>query len=247
MKKRSCLLQLLATFHSWAKARNDSRKVDVILIDFTKAFDSVPHQRLLVKFRGYGISGNLLSWLSDFIVGRKQRVSFRGHFSPWTSVTSGVPQGSVLGPVLFLAYINDITTGERSSMRLFADDSKVYRVIYDENDENQLQSNLNTLQKWSENWQLRFHPAKCEGLRITHARDFTSYPYKLSGCTLQSVTETVDLGVSLTSNLSRNTQTQTIVNKANKIVGFLIKRNVGPGNKEVFSRLYKALVIPILN
>ena len=86
---------------------------------------------------------------------------------------------------------------------------------------------------------------KCEVLHVTHARDHTSYPYKLSGCTLQSVTETVDLGVSLTSNLSRNTQTQKVVNKANKIVGFL-KRNVGLGNKEVFSRLYKALVIPIL-
>ena len=80
---------------------------------------------------------------------------------------------------------------------------------------------------------------------VTYVRDHTSYPYKLSGCTLQSVTETVDLGVSLTSNLSWNTQTQKVVNKANKIVGFL-KRNVGPGNKEVFSRLYKALVIPIL-
>ena len=91
-----------------------------------------------------------------------------------------------------------------------------------------------------------FHPDKCEVLRITHARDFTSYPYELSGCTLQSVSETVDLGVSLTSNLSWNIQTQTVMNKANKIVGFL-KRNVGPGNKEVFSRhQYKALVIPIL-
>ena len=81
MKKRSCLSQLLDTFHSWVEARNSSRKVDVTLLDFTKAFDSVPHQRLLVRMRGYGISGNLLSWLSDFIIGRKQRVSFRGHFS----------------------------------------------------------------------------------------------------------------------------------------------------------------------
>ena len=99
------------------------------------------------------------------------------------------------------------------------------------------------LQKWSENWQLRFHLDKCEVLRVTHARDHTSYPYKLSGCTLQSVTETVDLGVSLTSNLSWNTQTQKVVNKANEIVGFL-KRNVGPLNKEDFARLHKALVIP---
>ena len=85
---------------------------------------------------------------------------------PWTMVTSGVPQGSVLGPVLFLAYINDITTGVRSSMRLFADDSKVYRIIYGENDEKQLQCDLNTLQKWSENWQLRFHPDKKKNVRF---------------------------------------------------------------------------------
>ena len=131
-------------------------------------------------------------------------------------------------------------------MRLFADESKVYRIICDENDEKQLQCDLNKLQKWSENWQLRFHPdIECEVLRVSHARDHTSYPYKFSGCTLQSVTETVDLGVSLTSNLSWNTQTQKVVNKANKIVSFL-KRNVGAGNKEVFSRLYTALVIPIL-
>ena len=227
------------------QSKKCSHKVDVTLLDFIKAFDSVPHQRLLAKLKGYGIGGNLLNWLTHFIVGRKQRVSFSGHFSPWTMVTSGVPQGSVLGPVLFLAYRNDITTGVRSNMRLFADDSKVYRIIYDENDEKQLQCDLNTLQKRSENWQLRFHPDKCEVLRVTNARDHTSYPYKLSGCTLQSVTKIVDLGVSLTSNLSWDTQTQKVVNKANKIVGFL-KRNVGPGNKEVFSRLYKALVIPIL-
>ena len=131
MKKRSCLSQLLNTFHSWAKARNDSHKVDVILLDFTKAFNSVPHQCLLAKLKGYGIGGNLVNWLTHFIVGSKQRVSFRGHFSPWTMVTIffGVPQGSVLGPILFFAYMNDITTGIRSSMHLFADDSKVYGLF----------------------------------------------------------------------------------------------------------------------
>ena len=192
MKKRSCLSQLLDTFHSWAKARNESHKVDVILLDFTKALCS--SSASLGEVEGIWNWWKSLNWLTNFTVGRKQRVSFRGHFSPWTMVTSGVPQGSVLGPVLFLAYINDITTGVRSSMRLFADDSKVYMIIYGENDEKQLQCDLNTLQKWSKNWQLRFHPAKCEVLRVTHARDHTSYPYKLSGCTLQSVTETVDLG-----------------------------------------------------
>ena len=82
MKKRSCLSQLHDIFHSWAKARNDTHKVDLILLDFTKAFDSVPHQRLLAKLKGYAIGGNLLNWLAYFIVGWKQRVSFHGYFSP---------------------------------------------------------------------------------------------------------------------------------------------------------------------
>ena len=151
-----------------------------------------------------------------------------------TVIWSGCILGSlrsVLGPVLFLAYINDITTGVRSSNVPVCDDRKVYRIIYNEKDEKQLECDLNMLQKWNENWQLRFHPDKCEVLWVTHARDHTSYPYKLSGCMLQSVTKTVDLGDSLISNLSWKTQMQKVVNKANKIVGF-IKRNVGPGNKE---------------
>ena len=130
---------------------------------------------------------------------------------------------------------------------------KVCRIFYDENDEKQLQCDLNTLQKWTVNWLATsfFWPWQMWGSTCYPCeRSGTSYPYKLSGCTLQSVTKTVDLEVIWrcfwrTSNLSWDTQPQKVVNKANKIVGFL-KRNVGPGNKEVFSRLYKALVIPIL-
>ena len=185
--------------------------MDVILLDFTKAFDSVPHQRLLVKLKGYGIGGNPLNLLADFITDRKQRVSFRGYFLPWTKVTSGVSKGSVLGSVLFLAYINDITTGFQVKHAPVSDDSKVYRTIYDENDEKQLQFDLNTLQQWSENWQLRFHPDKCGVLRITHAKDhILGIPKGSPGYTLQPVTKTVDLGVSLTSTLSWNTQTQKL-------------------------------------
>ena len=145
-----------------------------------------------------------LSWLTYFIVGRKQRVSFRGHFSPWTMVTSSVPQGTVLGPVLFLAYINDITAGVRSSMRLFADDSKVYRIIYDENDEKQLQCDLNTLQKWSENWQLRFTLTNVR-FYVLPMREIMLAILTSSLVVLFSVSpKRLIWGVSLTSNLSWN-------------------------------------------
>ena len=145
-----------------------------------------------------------LSWLTYFIVGRKQRVSFRGHFSPWTMVTSSVPQGSVLGPVLFLAYINDITAGVRSSMRLFADDSMVYRIIYDENDEKQLQCDLNTLQKWSENWQLRFTLTNVR-FYVLPMREIMLAILTSSLVVLFSVSpKRLIWGVSLTSNLSWN-------------------------------------------
>ena len=131
-------------------------------------------------------------------------------------------------------------------MRLFADNSKVYRIIYDENDEKQFQCDLNTLQKWSENRQLRgfilinvrFYILPMREILLAIYTSYLAVRFSLSP-------KRLIWGVSLTSNLSRNTQTQTVLNKANKIVGIL-KRNVGLGNKEVFSRLYKALVIPIL-
>ena len=133
------LQKILLTLHEGHQGIDKTRcraRDSVFWPGIDREIKSVPHQRLLAKLKGYGIGGNLLNWLTHFIVGRKQRVSFRGHFSPWTMVSFGVPQGSVLGPILFLAYINDITSGVRSSMRLFADDSKVYRIIYNETTRN---------------------------------------------------------------------------------------------------------------
>ena len=131
LRGRSTATQLLSTFNDWAKSRNLSIPTDVIFLDLAKAFDSVPHERLLLKLKSNGIDGSLLNWLRHFLVGRKQRVVVRGSCSDWSRVTSGTPQGTILGPLLFLLYINDITECISSTVKLYADDTKIYREISD--------------------------------------------------------------------------------------------------------------------
>ena len=122
----SCETQLISAVNDWAKCINSRSQTDVILLDFSKAFDSVPHQRLLLKLDYYGICGKTAAWIKAFLSNRSQVVSVNGSHSSSRPVPSGVPQGSVLGPVLFLLYINDITEHIQSTMRLFADDSIIY-------------------------------------------------------------------------------------------------------------------------
>ena len=163
MKGKSCLSQLLTVFHDWAHNRNSGLPTDVVFLDFTKAFDSVPHERLLLKLHAYGIREPLLSWVRSFLTNRQQRVVLRGHYSSWTAVVSGVPQGTVLGPILFLIYINDITRNVESQSKLFADDMKVYRALRNVHEDTQiLQDDLNALEQWITDWQLSVNTTKCE-------------------------------------------------------------------------------------
>nr|VZI00046.1 unnamed protein product [Spirometra erinaceieuropaei] len=163
---RSCLSNLLYCLEQWTRAIDEGNVVHVAYIDFKKAFDSVPHQRLLHKLSRIGVRGKLLKWIENFLVGRSQTVRLGGQHSAEVTVTSGVPQGSVLGPILFLIYIDDCIHGLDCKIAMFADDIKLWTVIRNEDDEANLQANLDRLEKWSGHWLLPFNVTKCNILRI---------------------------------------------------------------------------------
>ena len=175
LKGKSTLAELLS-YHHWCSTRKSSKVTNVIFLDLSKAFDSVPHERLLLKLNRHGIDGPLLLWFSNFLENRQQRVTIRGTFSTWSPVTSGVPQGTILGPTLFLLYANDIPNVVTSSIKMFADDTKIYREINNAEDSSALQSDLDCLENWTRSWQVRFNPLKCEVMIITHKQDKSKHP-----------------------------------------------------------------------
>ena len=140
---RSCETQLLSFVQELAANSDKNIQTDLIIMDFAKAFDKVPHQRLLYKLKFYGIKNQTLTWISAFLSNRTQTVVLDGESSDIAPVTSGVPQGTVLGPVLFLVYINDLSEYMKSSqLRLFADDSIIYKTIKSQKDCDSLQEDL---------------------------------------------------------------------------------------------------------
>ena len=241
----SCETQLITTIHDWAKSINVCRQTDAILLDFSKAFDSVPHQRLLLKLDYYGISGNLLLWIKAFLSNRSQFVSINGTQSSPKPVLSGVPQGSILGPVLFLLYINDITNCINANLRLFADDCILYSEIQSSQDCLSLQNDLDQLSSWSESWQLNFNVKKCYHLGITCKKFPTLFQYTLNGLHISKVNSTRYLGVTISSNLSWNTHVDNICKNANSTLG-LLRRVLGGCSHKVKDTAYRTLVRPKL-
>ena len=166
-KKRSCESQLVTTIQGIAsKLRTGRDQVDVILLDFAKAFDKVPHQRLLHKLNFYGVRNENLHWVESFLTNRKQRVLLDGKESSQADVTSGVPQGTVNGPLYFLAFINDLPECTLSDTHLFADDGLLFREIRTDKDAEALQKDLQSLEKWEDEWQMKFYPEKCQVIHI---------------------------------------------------------------------------------
>jgi hypothetical protein len=214
-------------------------------MDFSKAFDMVPHQRLLAKMDHLGIRGSTKSWIESFLTTRQQRVIIDGQSSSSSSVVSGVPQGTVLGPLLFLAYINDLPDNVTSNVRLFADDLILYRPINTPQDCDKLQDDINSLCNWERTWQMKFNTAKCFIMHVTHKQNIFPHQYHMGSSVLQKVDHHPYLGVELSSKLSWATHITQTVNKSNSILG-LLKRNLwncSPRTKEI---AYKTLVRPRL-
>ena len=196
-KNRSCVSQLIITLKDFADTLKNKEQTDAILLDFSKAFDKVDHLGLISKLEHYGIRGPLLEWTSSFLIGRKQCVVVDGKASTPTDILSGVPQGTVLGPLFFLVYINDISKNLSvgTKIRLFADDSLLYRTIRSPKDCEILQNDLNNLQKWEKLWKMEFHPGKCHLLQITNKNSPIHFNYKIHNTLLTKVDCAKYLGI----------------------------------------------------
>ena len=241
--RRSCLTNLLDFFHDVYKAYDESRAVDIIYLDFQKAFDTVPHKHLISKIENHGIRGNTQKWLQDWLTDRKQRVVINGKESEWRNVISGVPQGSVLGPVLFIIYINDIDEGLTCKISKFADDTKITNKVTSLLQWQQLQKDLNTLASWADKWQMKFNIEKCKVLHI--GNDNVQANYKMNDIQLSSSDTEKDLGVTISKDLKPGKQCTEVLKTANKLVGF-IGRTFEFKSEKVILALYNSLVRPHL-
>ena len=161
--KRSCDSQLLGFIDDVVNATHSGQQSDVVVMDFSKAFDRVSHHLLVDKLNRYGIQGHTNRWIKNWLSDRTQTVVLEGERSYTARVRSGVPQGSVLGPCLFLYYINDIPENVQSKVRLFADDTIIYLAFKDNRRTSSLQKDLDTLARWESKWQMAFHPEKMPG------------------------------------------------------------------------------------
>ena len=243
-QSRSCVTQLLYVMENFTQYFDEGIPIDVLYLDFRKAFDSVPHERLLTKIEAYGVTDNVLRWTRSFLSGRTQKVRVGSAMSNEAPVISGIPQGSILGPILFTAFINDMPTSLKSSCYIFADDTKIFN---DAHKKETIQEDIYKLQQWSETWDLFFNVSKCHVMHMGSSNPHHDYFMKISDNVqkIDECKEEKDLGVTFDPMLKFDSHIHKIVAKANRMLG-IIKRSFMSLNKDCFMKLYKAFVRPHL-
>ena len=221
--------------------------VDVILLDVQKAFDKVPKKRLLQKLSAYGIRCKVLEWIADFLSDRKMRIMVRSEYSEWFDVISGVPQGSVLGPILFLIYVNDIPETVTSNVKNVADDTTIFRTLKNKSDCEILQADLDHLSEWSNRWCLTFNTSKCKRMHI--GKDNPKFEYIMAtennNIILAETVQEKDLGVWISNNLKWEKQFVAATQQA-MVVLRSVKRAFIHFDRETFNIVYNTYIRPHL-
>jgi len=243
VKNRSCLSNLLQFFDYISLNLDRHNSIDVLYLDFKKAFDKVPHQLLIYKLDKCGIRGKVLDWISTWLTGRSQRVVINGANSGWEAVKSGVPQGSVLGPLLFTIFIEDMGVNIINRILKFADDTKTFGVSNSVQNCISLQRDLDSLVEWSENWGMTFNAQKCKVMHF--GSNNLEYDYNIKGENLHKVEVERDLGILVSNDFKVAKQVDKASSSANKILG-MIKRTFVSKGREIIIPLYKSIVRPHL-
>ena len=245
MKGRSCVTNLLEFLEKATLAADEGKALDLIFLDFAKAFDKVPRERLLKKMHAHGIRGKLLKWVEDWLTNRSQCVVLNGEFSSWIQVLSGVPQGSVLGPLLFLIFINDIDMAVEGIdiIKKFADDTKVGHVMETEADRVMMQEALDALCKWATTWGMAFNIKKCKVMHLGPKNP--EHQYQMDGQPLEATEEERDIGVTMSKTLKPSAQCSKAARTAQAVLG-QITRAFHYRDRHVYVRLYTQYVRPHL-
>jgi Reverse transcriptase (RNA-dependent DNA polymerase)/Endonuclease-reverse transcriptase len=245
LSRRSTGTQLIDCFNDWTLNIENKQSLDVIYIDFAKAFDSVVHRKLLCKLVSYGIHGNLLSWIENFLSDRYQYICIDGFYSSTVKVISGVPQGSVLGPILFIIFINDVcdTIVGNTTCKLYADDIKLYASVDFNGISHDLQASLSNLILWSNVWQLKVNINKCNVFRI--GRNCVYSDYAFNSDVLSRVDHAVDLGITVSKNLRFSEYINECISKAFSR-SFLIFKGFSSRNSELLVKAFTTYVRPLL-
>jgi hypothetical protein len=243
VKGKSCTTNLLETLDYISFLVDKGVAVDSIMLDFAKAFDTVPHRRLIAKLKAYGIDGLVLKWIEAFLKDRRQRIIQGNIVSEWVEIFSGVPQGSVIGPLLFVIYINDLPDILVNMSKLYADDTKILSEISSVDSGRKLQYDLDRAYEWTQNWLLKFNINKCVVMHF--GTNNKKQQYHINGIQLAESDMERDLGVIFSTNLKWKNQVITAANTANQMLG-RIKKSFVHFDHKLLNLLYKTFIRPLL-